>query len=72
ISNPRVQPAARSTDYTATNYFPSLDDDGFYKVYAMSQSGDTRGQDFYTEMICAGVNGTAPLTSTYTNAVTSG
>ena len=72
INNSSIQQAALSTDYTALNYFPSLDDDGFYKVYALAQSGDTRGQDFYSEMICAGVNGTAPLTSTYTNAVTSG
>jgi len=72
INNASVQQAALSVDYTATNYFPSIDDDGFYKVYAMSQTGDTRGQDFYTEMICVGINGTAPLTSTYTNAVASG
>ncbi len=72
IANASIQQAAISTNYDAKNFFPSLDDDGFYKVYAMSQSGDTRGQDFYTEMICAGLNGTAPLTSTYTNAVTSG
>jgi hypothetical protein len=72
INNASIQQAALSVDYTATNYFPSLDDDGFYKVYAMSQTGDTRGPAFYTDMICAGVNGTAPLTSTYTNAVVNG
>lgn len=72
INNASIQQAQLSVDYTATNYFPSLDDDGFYKVYAMTQTGDTRGPNFYTEMICAGVNGTAPLTSTYTNAVASG
>lgn len=72
IDNASVQKASLSVDYKATNYFPSLDNDGFYKVFAMSQTGDTRGQDFYTEMICKGVNGTAPLTSTFTNAVASG
>lgn len=72
INNASIQQAALSVDYTATNYFPSLDDDGMYKVYAMSQTGDTRGNDFYTDMICAAVNGTAPLTSTYTNAVVNG
>ncbi|WP_407059277.1 phage protein (plasmid) [Ralstonia syzygii subsp. celebesensis] len=71
INNASIQKAAISTDYQAKNYFPSLDDDGFYKVYAMTQTGDTRGQNFYTELICTGVNGTAPLTSTYTNAVVS-
>ncbi|MGA4275569.1 phage protein [Ralstonia nicotianae] len=71
IDNASIQQATLSTDYTATNYFPSLDDDGFYKVYAMNQTGDTRGQNFYTDLICTGVNGTAPLTATYTNAVVS-
>ena len=72
INNASIQQAALSVDYTATNYFPSLDADGFYKVYALSQTGDTRGPNFYSEMICAGVNGTAPLSSTYVNAVASG
>nr|WP_260436758.1 hypothetical protein [Burkholderia sp. Bp9011] len=71
INNASIQQAALSVDYTATNYFPSLDDDGMYKVYAMTQAGDTRGPAFYTDMICAAVNGTQPLTSTYTNAVVS-
>jgi hypothetical protein len=72
INNASIQQAALSVDYTATNYFPSLDDDGFYKVYAMTQTGDTRGPAFHTDMICAAVNGTAPLTSNYTNAVVNG
>jgi hypothetical protein len=72
IDNASIQHASLSVDYTATNYFPSLDDDGFYKVYAMTQIGDTRGPAFYTDMICAAVNGTQPLTSTYTNAVVNG
>lgn len=72
IDNASIQQAALSTDYTALNYFPSLDADGFYKVYAMTQTGDTRGPAFHTEMICAAVNGTAPLTSIYTNAVVNG
>lgn len=71
INNASIQQAALSVNYTATNYFPSLDDDGFYKVYAMTQTGDTRGPAFHTDMICAAVNGTAPLTATYTNAVVS-
>lgn len=72
INNASIQQAALSVDYTATNYFPSLDDDGFYAVYAMTITGDTRGNAFHTDMICVGVNGTKPLTSTYTNAVVSG
>jgi hypothetical protein len=72
IDNASIQQAQFGPDYTALNVFPSLDADGFYKVYALSNSGDTRGTNFYSEMICAAVNGTAPLTSTYTNAVVNG
>ncbi|WP_230413259.1 phage protein [Paraburkholderia antibiotica] len=59
-------------DPTSANKNTGLDADGFYKVYAMTQTGDTRGPAFYTDMICAAVNGTQPLTSTYTNAVVNG
>jgi hypothetical protein len=72
LDNASIQQAQFGADYTAINNYPSLDADGFYKVYAVSQTGDTRGTNFYSEMICAAVNGTAPLTSTYTNAVVNG
>ena len=72
LDNASIQGAQISVDYTAVNYFPSTDADGFYKVYAVHQNGDTRGQDFYTDLICTAVNGTQPLSSTYTNAVVNG
>lgn len=72
LDNASIQAASISVDYSATNYFPSLDADGFYKVYALNNNGDTRGSNFYTEMICAAVNGTAPISSNYTNAVNNG
>jgi hypothetical protein len=81
INNASVQQIQLNVSYQAVNNFytnndpnqnAGLDADGFYKVYALNMHGDTRGVDFYSEMICAAVNGTAPLTSTYTNAVASG
>ena len=36
--------------------------DGFYRVIARQHIGDTRGQDWYTSMICVAVVGTQPLT----------
>jgi len=72
LDNASIQGAQISVDYTAVNYFPSTDADGFYKVYATHQTGDTRGQDFYTNLICTAVNGTQPISSTYTNAVVNG
>lgn len=53
-------------------FLPSLDADGMYKVYALHHLGDSRGQEWYTEAVCVAINGTAPLTSTYTNAVVNG
>lgn len=49
----------------------SLDNDGFYKVYAIDITGDTRGQDWYMELICVAVNGTTPLQGPYINATAS-
>lgn len=81
IDNASVQQIQFDVSYGAVNNFydpnnasknTGLDADGLYKVYALTMTGDTRGQDFYSDMICAAVNGTAPLTSNYTNAVASG
>lgn len=78
IDNASVQQVQFDVSYGALNNFydpnnasknTGLDADGLYKVYALTMSGDTRGNDFYSDMICAAVNGTTPLTSGYTNAV---
>ena len=72
LDNKSIQTAQISVDYKAVNNFPSIDDDGLYKIYALHVSGDTRGQNFYSEMICTALNGTEPLSSTYNNAVIDG
>ena len=53
-------------------YQPSKDPDEIYKVYALRHIGDTRGQEWYTEAICVGQNGTLPNTSTFINASVDG
>lgn len=71
LDNASIQQAQLSVAYSATNYFPGLDADGNYKVYAISMRGDTRGQEWYSDLICAGVDATAPLTGPYINATAS-
>jgi hypothetical protein len=71
LDNASIQQAQISVAYSAVNYFPGLDDDGFYKVYAISLHGDTRGQEWYSDLICAAVDGTAPITGPYINATAS-
>ena len=71
LDNASIQQAQISVAYSAINYFPSLDDDGFYKVYAVTMMGDTRGQQWYSDLICAAVDGTAPLAGPFINATAS-
>lgn len=61
LDNASVQLAQISTAYGAVNYFPSLDTDGAYKVYSVMMHGDTRGQAWYSDLVCAAVNGTGPI-----------
>lgn len=71
LDNASIQAAQFSVAYAAINYFPSLDADGVYKVYAVTMTGDTRGDAWYSDLICAAVDGTAPLTGPYINATAS-
>lgn len=38
-------------------------DDGAYKVLVAEHFGDTRGNEYYTDMICIGINGSIPVGS---------
>jgi hypothetical protein len=60
----------RLTEYNRTpDYVPSTDNDGAYKAFQVTQTGDTRGNAWYTDCICSAVDGTVPLTHTYVEAV---
>jgi len=56
IDNKSIQNAELDLRYTAINFFPRVTDDGFYRVIAVDHSGDTRGNDFYSDMICIAVD----------------
>lgn len=36
-------------------YVPSIQNDGYYRVLVVSHSGDTRGQEWYSDLICLGL-----------------
>lgn len=53
---------------TAAKYLdtrPKMDPDGSYKVWAASTSGDTRGNDWYMDLVCTGIDGTLPMTDAF-------
>lgn len=47
----------------AVNLAPRLDDDGLYRILAIDHSGDTRGNDWYADLICVGIDDSAPMGS---------
>lgn len=47
----------------AFNQAPRLDDDGFYRILAVEFRGDTRGRDWYADLICVGIDDSAPVNS---------
>lgn len=42
------------------NFFPPLSDDGFYKVFSAEHRGDTRGNEYYTDIIALAIDKSAP------------
>jgi hypothetical protein len=43
-----------------TQYLPRLVEDGFYRIVVANHVGDTRGQDWYSDLICVALDDTAP------------
>lgn len=43
-----------------TDFFPPVADDGFYKVLVAEHRGDTRGNDYYTDIIALSIDKSAP------------
>lgn len=40
---------------------PKMDSDGFYRILKVEFSGDTRGNDWYADMVCIGLDDTSRL-----------
>lgn len=42
---------------------PRLNSDGLYRILAIEWKGDTRGKDWYADLTCVGIDGSAPIGS---------
>lgn len=70
LDNASIQAAQFSADFKALNeQLPSISRDGFYKALAVNHNGDTRGPNWYTEIICSSLDGTQPTTAATLNVV---
>lgn len=63
IDNKSVQQQPIDLRYTAINFFPSIATDGFYRVMVVEHEGDTRGNDFYSDLVCLQIDPSAPVSS---------
>lgn len=61
INNASIQRAAMSLQYTAINYFPSVAEDGFYRIVVIDHEGDTRGDAWYSDIVCVAIDETVSL-----------
>lgn len=58
INNKSLQQLAFNTGVSAQNFGPSTSNDGFYKVIYLDHTGDTRGDPWYTDMVCLTIDST--------------
>lgn len=63
IDNKSIQNAQIDIAYSAINLLAFVAADGFYRVYVAEHSGDTRDNDWYTDMICLSIDASAKPTS---------
>lgn len=65
LNNADIVGFTLSQDYTAAQYVPNIENDGYYRVYWLERSGDNRGQDWFNHIICVGATAPLPPTGTY-------
>jgi hypothetical protein len=59
-----IQDAKLSADYlgeVSNSMIPTKADDGFYKVLMVTHAGDTRGDTWYSDMLCIRADGKGPI-----------
>lgn len=59
IDNKSIQRATLNLSIagsTQNSFLPSIEDDGFYRVIVNSMEGDIRGDPWYSDLICIGMN----------------
>ncbi|MDD3310946.1 hypothetical protein [Pseudodesulfovibrio sp.] len=63
LDNESIKKYRTDLAYSAANLTPRLDEDGLYRVLAIDWTGDTHGQDWYADLICVGIDDSAPVGS---------
>jgi archaellin len=59
-SGPTINlPAQYDSSWTGINYLPGAAADGYYKVMLVDHVGDTRGNEWYSNMTCIGLDSSA-------------
>lgn len=63
INQQDVQRAVIDVNATfgSANIPAKISDDGLYRILSVEHSGDTRGQEWYTKLICVDVDDTSPI-----------
>ena len=69
LQNSSIVMAQINPAYADVTYNAPIDLDGAYKIYSVSHVGDTRGNDYYTDMICTGLNTPPPLSDVFRETV---
>lgn len=69
LQNSSIVMAQINPAYADVTYNAPIDLDGAYKIYSVSHTGDTRGNDYYTDMICTGLNTPPPLSDVFKDTV---
>lgn len=69
LQNSSIVMAQINPAYADVTYNAPIDLDGAYKIYNVSHTGDTRGNDYYTDMICTGLNTPPPLSDVFRETV---
>lgn len=63
IDNASINRALINIQFSAINLLASITDDGFYRLYVVEHSGDTRGGPWYSDMTCLAIDASAPAGS---------
>ena len=61
LDNKSVKKMQSPLKMAAGQAAPRLDDDGMYRILKVEFTGDTRGNDWYADMLCIGIDDTSRL-----------
>ena len=61
LNNAQVKAMQSPLKQAAGQQAPRMDADGFYRILKVEFRGDTRGNDWYADLVCIGIDDTARL-----------